>query len=68
MPRSVIQGFDLSCQEYAQNSAGMQKTGVIVPQMFSTATLSLILQYLPRDEDLMHALSLPKSWTIAVVL
>jgi hypothetical protein len=46
----------------------MQKTGVIVPQMFATVTLSLILQYLPRDHDLMHALSLQKSWTIAVVL
>jgi hypothetical protein len=68
VPRSVIQGFGLSCQEYAQYSAVMQKTGVIVSQMFSTATLSLILQYVPRDDDLMHALSLPKSWTLPVVL
>src|SRR6266446_5603288 len=34
--------FSLSCQAYAHDGAVMQKTGVIVSQMFSTATSSLI--------------------------
>src|SRR5262245_46184406 len=41
--------YGLSCQVYAHDSAIMQKTGVIVPQVSSTTTSSLIFTIVSKE-------------------